>query len=284
LTGGKAITIITTPVQAYIPPHGGTATEITSEFLARATMPFSGRVTELHVNFPQGSGDRPTTFTTYLKGSVTSQTCTAIENVGTCSDTNSDHAVSFKKGETISVYNSGVFIPQHSGVSLVVVPDEKDTLLSALSGSSKVSGTANRYQYFSTGSAVWNVTESNVPTLAQTGMLSKPAKILSMYVQADAIPSGGSYAITLRRNQTSTPFSCTISSMSMNPECEVWGALTIQDGDEYDIQVIPVGMVQIPPEPRGDGGDEFVEAAPSPIYINAGFKLNLKQRRNAIIN
>ena len=283
LTGGKAPTIITIPNQAFVPAHGGTVTELTTEFLGRTTLPFSGKVTELHVNFPPGAGSQATTFTTFYKGDPTSQTCTAIENVGTCSDTDTDHAFSFAAGDTISVFNSGIFVPQNSGVSLVVVPDVSGDFLSALAGTGTVSSTANRYQYFSVGSAPWNATEANVLTLGQAGPITKDAEILRMFVQADALPSSGSYAITLRENQTSTLFSCTISSASQSADCGVSGNLTLVDGREYDVLVVPSATDQLIQFSEG-AKLEDLPAVPAAPLINVGFRVNLKQRRTSIVN
>ena len=281
LTGGKAPTIITLPAQAFIPAHGGTVTELTTEFLSRTTLPFSGKVTELHVNFPPGAGSQATTFTTFYKGMVTPQTCTALENVGSCSDTG--HAFSFEAGDTISVFNSGIFVPQNSGVSLVVIPDSPGDSLSALAGTGVVSSTSNRYQYFSVGSAPWNATEANVLTLGQAGPITKDAEILRMFVQANQLPSSGSYAITLRENQTSTLFSCTISFGSPSADCGVSGELTLVDGREYDVLVVPSATEQLIQFSEGIGFEDLVPVPEAPL-INVGFRVNLKQRRTSIIN
>lgn len=283
LTGGKAPLIITIPAQAFVPVHGGTVTELGSEFLGRTTLPFSGKITELHVNFPPGAGAQATTFMTFYKGDPTSQTCTALENVGVCSDTDPGHAFSFEAGDTISVFNSGIFVPQNSGVSLVVIPDVTGDFVSALAGTGTVSSTANRYQYFSVGSAPWNATEANVLTLGQAGPITKDAEILRMYVQADAVPSSGSYAITLRENQTSTPFSCTITSASESAECGVSGNLALVDGREYDVLVVPSATEELIQFAEGIKFEDIAPAPATPL-INVGFKINLKQRRSSIIN
>ena len=291
LTGGKAIVTSTGPAEAYIPAHGGTATEITSEFLARTTMPFSGKITELHANFPPGTGAQTTTFTTLLKGNATNQTCAAVDSTGFCSDT--IHPVSFSAGDSVSIYNTGVMVPQNSGVALVIVPDTTGDFISALAGTVAVSSSAKTYLYASVGSAAWTTTETNVLTLGQGGGITKDADVLAMYVQSDSIPSSGSYTIILMQNQVSTVFSCTISSAGASPDCSAFGKVTLIDGNEYDVQVAPSGgVIEGPPSEFSnggsgsfflDGGDEII-LAPSPPFINVGFEISMKQRRVSIAN